>query len=919
MADDGVTRPPGIGIGDEPFRALGIKTTARKVLIQVILEVLETYYGSEATRAFTISDTAEPYALTDGDDLYVEIDGQRTHHITFSEDGFTTIGSATALEVSTTITRTLRSLGSSAYAQAFQDPESGNSFVRIFSGALGLTGSVRILGGRAQNKLLFPAQVHTDTTGPETGTTWDVTPGNGTNGIDSGRVRFTWVGGADPELQEVYTNDYVNIYGSVFSGVNRGAFPVLTGTTTYFEVQNVAATTQSGIAQLTASDLIFFRPEKRTIQSTGRLATATQGSPGTLEVILPATTQIVQREEGTGAYLHDHLSVSEVTSGSRVASGTTTVTTGTAHGLTAGRWFFADGVVPSIGAANEYVDLGDPQFEYFGTQYNACVVLQDGRVLVCGGDNVEGVDQQSVAVYTPSTGLFTFLASMNDGRTGHTATVMQDGRVLAVGGSLNPNTAEIYDPETNTWSPTTSPVEDYSYHAAALLQDGRVLVMGETKSEIYNPVTSTWSYAADHGGFRSGAKAVRMDDGRVVLVGGSRDDAEVYNPVNDTWTETGQCAGVELAAMSINAYRGGAVITGGIDDGAVSTDCKLLNPSTLVWESLASLSKERYLHDVAVISDGTLLAVGGLDDLGAPVSVCAVYDPYRDEWTDKADWTSTAQIWPHAVELASKNILVVGGTDPALEAVFSDLLVSKYCINYVTSTSSSGGLNGLFRVATVTSPTEFTFETPEFLLPTTFTTGTISGFTALTNDIPGPFIYDPDNGVAVTGVETTTTVEIEERASYSALAVVDALDFPDEEGWLCFGFGTVDQIQPVHYLGRISSTALLLDPTYTFGQTLGSGTTVTLLERRGPWTPSNPEEVGSFYVTAAASGRIAASSTIDEIVAAGVNVNKMVIYPSDKGLGNEGSPDIGAAKLSDRVAVWGGDSLDTEMEEAREA
>jgi hypothetical protein len=155
LADDGVTRPPGIGIGDEPFRALGITTTARKLLIQVILEVLETYYGSEATRAFATSGTSEPFALTDGDELFVEIDGQRTIRVVFDEAGFTTIGSATALEVSTAITRTLRTFRSNAYAEAFQDPESGDSFVRIFSGSLGLTGSVRILGGRARSETLF--------------------------------------------------------------------------------------------------------------------------------------------------------------------------------------------------------------------------------------------------------------------------------------------------------------------------------------------------------------------------------------------------------------------------------------------------------------------------------------------------------------------------------------------------------------------------------------------------------------------------------------------------------------------------------------------------------------------------------------------------------------------------------------------
>lgn len=918
MADDGVTRPPGIGIGDEAFRALGIKTTARKLLIEVILEVLETYYGSEATRAYVAASTAQPYALADEDDLYVEIDGSRTFRIVFDESGFTNINAATALEVATAITRSLRDLGSTAYAQAFQDPETGGSFVRIFSGALGLSGSVRILGGRAQNQLLFPSWVHITPNGPQAGTTWDLVPGNGTNGIDSGRIRFTFSAGTNPDLQDVYVDDIVNIYGSVFNVANRGAFPVKAVTTTYFEVENVTGVTQATVAQASVSDLIFFRPEKRAIQSTGRMATATQGTPGTLEVILPATTQIVQREENTGAYLHDSLLSVAVSSGARNASGTVTVNTTAAHGLQVGQWFFADNIKPAVGSVYTAVALGDPEFEYFGTGTKACAVLKDGRVIATGGDNIEGTLQSGVGMYTPSTGLWSFAASMLTGRSGHTATTLPDGRVLVVGGYASADSAEIYDPDTNSWAPATAPTGTYDFHSATLLQDGRVLVIGQTTTEIYNPATGAWLTVAAHDGFRYGNKSVLLADGRVLMVGGSQSIGMVYNPRNDTWTPTSACADLDLFAMALTAFGDGAILTGGMDDATVVTRCRYLNPATLEWEELADLPERRWYHETIVLSDGTLLIVGGLDPFNEPIPQCHVYDRHRHKWIKKAAWISTAHMYSFLVELESKNILVVGGIKVDGTEVFSDLLISPYSLTSVSSTSSSGGLNGLFQVASTPSPASFTFSTPEFKIPTTFTTGTISSVRARTNDIQGPFIYDPDNGVAVTGVETETTTTIEEGSSYNVLGVVNAEYFPDEEGWLCFGFGTSDQLQPVRYLGRISDENLLLDPTYTFPKSLPIGTTITLLKQRGPWTPSNPEEVGSFYVTAAASGRIAASNTIDEIVAAGVSVDKIVVYPSDKGLGNEGAPDVGAAKLSDRVAVWGGDNLDAELAEARE-
>ena len=75
--------------------------------------------------------------------------------------------------------------------------------------------------------------------------------------------------------------------------------------------------------------------------------------------------------------------------------------------------------------------------------------------------------------------------NLNTPRWQHTATRLQDGKVLVVGGVANGDdplnvldTSELYDPATGTWSVTGHLNRPRVGHTATLLLDGRVLVAG---------------------------------------------------------------------------------------------------------------------------------------------------------------------------------------------------------------------------------------------------------------------------------------------------------------------------------------------------------------------------------------------------------------------------------------------------------
>src|SRR6266481_5314725 len=81
----------------------------------------------------------------------------------------------------------------------------------------------------------------------------------------------------------------------------------------------------------------------------------------------------------------------------------------------------------------------------------------------------------------------------------HTATLLNNGKVLAAGGSAG-DSAELYDSAIGTWTATGNLTTGRYLHTATLLPNGKVLVVGGSglggylaSCELYDPISATWS------------------------------------------------------------------------------------------------------------------------------------------------------------------------------------------------------------------------------------------------------------------------------------------------------------------------------------------------------------------------------------------------------------------------------------------
>ena len=136
-------------------------------------------------------------------------------------------------------------------------------------------------------------------------------------------------------------------------------------------------------------------------------------------------------------------------------------------------------------------------------QQHTATVLADGRLLAVAGFGTAALS--SAELYDAALNTWSPAASLASARRLHSATLIPGGKVLVTGGtasltlpaSSSVAASQIYDPALNLWASAATLAAGRNQHTATLLNNDRVLVAGGSSfgsalgtAELYNPVTN---------------------------------------------------------------------------------------------------------------------------------------------------------------------------------------------------------------------------------------------------------------------------------------------------------------------------------------------------------------------------------------------------------------------------------------------
>jgi hypothetical protein len=367
----------------------------------------------------------------------------------------------------------------------------------------------------------------------------------------------------------------------------------------------------------------------------------------------------------------------------------------------------ARSVVDSSKSATAAVSVVLSGFSLTGSMHTArsnhtATLLNDGSVLVVGGGDA------SAELFDPESGTFMPTGSMTTARYGATATLLADGKVLIAGGfgpgaSELPrlSSAELYDPQSRTFTATGSMSVGRVRHTATLLNDGRVLIAGgedgsggggaaTESAELYDPAAGTFALTGSMASERADHTSTLLASGKVLIVGGwnghaadAADDppwdplfAELFDPSLGAFTPTGSMSTTRIRHSAIRLADGKVLVLGGVpsiqnihEQPPDPQYAELYDPVAGIFSSAGSFALSRAGYAATLLTNGMVLIAGG-DQAGPAVTWVVLLDPVTGTLSATGGLV-IARTGHTATRLNDGRVLVTGGTDGSGDALFS--------------------------------------------------------------------------------------------------------------------------------------------------------------------------------------------------------------------------------------------------------
>jgi Domain of unknown function (DUF1929)/Glyoxal oxidase N-terminus len=265
--------------------------------------------------------------------------------------------------------------------------------------------------------------------------------------------------------------------------------------------------------------------------------------------------------------------------------------------------------------------------------------LSDGTLFDTGGQDENGVSRggvQNTEFFDSTNSTWTQGPDMTYGRWYPTNVLMPDGTVLILSGfdsegTTNVHAMEQYDPVTDTISVLPSsantPQNTDTYPRMHILPTGQIFNSGQrSDTQMYDPVAQKWSFVSNSNfGKRQEGTSVLLPGLEKVLAaggthtqnaGGATNTAELidFTKTKPEWAYTGSMTYARYNHNLVLLADGTVLAVGGNTSGIYNSPvepAELFNPSTGKWTVMASQQANRAHHSVAVLlPDGSVLSAG---------------------------------------------------------------------------------------------------------------------------------------------------------------------------------------------------------------------------------------------------------------------------------------------------------------------